>query len=91
MCGLEEKGIGEEVVKSFKENKICGATFLGMSSHLQGGVTHLPHTLIHMQVCIHENVSPVYIGPRTARRTKVPGNLAHVSTEWWLAVTHTNC
>ena len=23
------------------------------------GVTHLPHTLIYMQVCIRENVSPV--------------------------------
>jgi len=29
---LEEEGIGEEVVKSFKENKICGATFLELQN-----------------------------------------------------------
>ena len=29
---LEEEGIGEEVVKSFKENKICSATFLELQN-----------------------------------------------------------
>ena len=29
---LDEKGIGEEVVKSFKENEICGATFLELQN-----------------------------------------------------------
>ena len=29
---LEENGIGEEVVKSFKENEVCGATFLELQN-----------------------------------------------------------
>ena len=45
MCGLEGKGIGEEVVKSFKENKICGATFLGMSSQQLVCVTASHHSV----------------------------------------------